>query len=95
MARDLRFLMASHRIAASIERCGDLVASTVRGSGRNQSDLVADDTVRLLANLAAQSEQQFRTAVSAYSLLESGMAGSVAQHHDRVDDLHRSPITQS
>lgn len=89
VARDLRFLIATLRVAQEIERCGDLVASVGRRAARlDQADLT--DPVRaLLTRMGAEAAGMLRAAGACYAVLDAEGAGRVAGGDDVMDGLHR------
>lgn len=89
VAKDVRFLIASLRIAQEAERSGDLVASVGR---RVPSFAPAelDPAVRaLLYELGAETAAVVDGAVRAYRVLDENVAAEVIAQDDGVDDLHR------
>lgn len=89
VARDLRFLIATMRIAANVERCGDLVASIARRSGRLDPSALSPAARAVVEEMGAVVEREFRTAMHAYAVLDTGIASDVAALEDEVDELQR------
>jgi phosphate transport system protein len=89
VARDLRFVIGTFRIAANIERCGDLVASIARRAGRLERSALSPAVRRLLEEMGAAAGASFERAIRSYAVLDPDIAESVADMDDRVDTLQR------
>lgn len=88
MARDLRFVMASSRVAANIERCGDLVASIARRAGRVELADVEGEPLAFIERMGADVSVAFDRAIAAYAALDADLAATVAPLDDAIDELH-------
>ena len=89
MGRDVRFLIASLRVAQEAERSGDLAASVGRRVPGFAPDELAPTVRALLYELGAETTQVFDGAARAYRVLDEGLAQQVVAWDDGVDDLHR------
>ncbi|MDQ3107860.1 MAG: phosphate signaling complex protein PhoU [Actinomycetota bacterium] len=89
VARDLRFLMATLRVAMEVERSGDLVASV----GRRVADLdpvaLTPAVRRLLSEMGVRATAMFTTAAAAYATLDADRARALPAEDDAMDELHR------
>lgn len=89
VARDLRLLMATLRVAMDIERSGDLVASVGRRVATIEREALTPAVRLLLAGLGAQATAMFRSAATAYATLDAAIARALPDEDDAMDDLHR------
>lgn len=89
VARDLRFLMATLRIAMEIERSGDLVASVGRRVGTLDTTALTPEIRLLLAEMGVRAAAMFATAAAAYASLDAERARRLPTEDDAMDDLHR------
>lgn len=92
VARDLRLVIASSRVAANIERCGDLVASIARRAGRIDLAEVDGEPLSYIERMGVEVSTVFDLAVSAYATLDADLAESVAPLDDRIDELHHKVL---
>ena len=89
VARDLRFLIATLRVAQSLERAGDLVASIARRASRVERAALTPAVRSLVYEISGESEAVLRAAARSYAVLDGELASAVRDDDDRVDDLHR------
>jgi phosphate transport system protein len=89
VARDLRFLMATLRIAMEVERSGDLVASVGRRVGTLEDAALTPPIRLLLADMGTRAAAMFATAAGAYASLDAVRARALPQEDDAMDELHR------
>ena len=89
VARDLRFLMATLRVAMEIERSGDLVASVGRRVGTLDGVALTPTVRLLLAEMGARATAMFGSAAAAYATLDAERARALPAEDDAMDDLHR------
>lgn len=89
VARDLRFLIATLRIAQEIERSGDLVSSVAKRVATLDPLALTPPVRSLLAAMGEQSEGMFAMAAACYASLDSERASSVRVSDDAMDELHR------
>ena len=89
VARDLRFLIATLRVAMEIERSGDLVASIGRRVGQIDGVTLTTPVRLLIAEMGTHGTDMFRTAAGAYATLDAEMARGIAVADDAMDELHR------
>jgi len=89
VASDLRFLMATLRIAMEIERSGDLVASVGRRVGTLDTTALTSEVRLLLAEMGLRATSMFATAAGCYASLDADRARTLQDEDDAMDDLHR------
>lgn len=89
VARDLRFVIATFRIAANIERCGDLVSSIARRAQRFDRESLLPAVRGRLDELGREVSTMFEKAMQAYAVLDLDAALEVSRLDDRVDRLQR------
>ena len=89
VARDLRFVLAALRIAQEVERCGDLVASIARRTGRLDQDVLTTEIRAIVYEMGAEALGMFRTASSAFAVLDESAAARLGEWDDVMDELHR------
>ncbi|HVM08768.1 MAG TPA: phosphate signaling complex protein PhoU [Acidimicrobiales bacterium] len=89
VARDLRFVIATFRIAANIERCGDLVASIARRADRLERGALTPQVRELLEEIGGAVESAFDRAMASYAVLDPDMASTVSGLDVGIDDLQR------
>lgn len=94
VARDLRFLIASLRIAQEIERSGDLLASIGR-RGPTLDPAALTPTVRdLVGEMSAHGSSMFGQATGAYRTLDAVAARRIPALDDAIDELHRRLLAE-
>ena len=89
VARDLRFVLAGLRIAQEVERCGDLVASIARRTGRLDPAALTPEIRSIVHEMGAEAVGMFRSAAAAYEVLDPSAASRLSEWDDIMDDLHR------
>lgn len=89
VARDLRFVIATFRIAANVERCGDLVASIARRAERLERGALTAPVRATLEEMGAAVALMFERAAQAYLVLDAGVAATVGEIDEHVDRLQR------
>jgi phosphate transport system protein len=94
VARDLRFLMATLRVAMEVERSGDLVASVGRRVGTLDADALTSTVRLLLAEMGTRARSMFATAAGSYASLDAVRARALAAEDDAMDDLHRRLLAE-
>ncbi len=88
VARDLRLVVASLRVAQELERCGDLARSIARRSAR-LDETVLTPRVRLLVHeLGAEAISMLAGAVRAYGVLDGDAASTVVAADEALDGLY-------
>ncbi|CAA9261850.1 MAG: Phosphate transport system regulatory protein PhoU [uncultured Acidimicrobiales bacterium] len=94
VARDLRFLMATLRVAQEIERSGDLIASVGRRVGAIDPRSLTAEVRFLLEEMGRQAAIMFRAAAGCYSVLDAEGAAWVRDADDAMDALHHRLLQQ-
>lgn len=89
VARDLRFVLATLRIAQEVERSGDLVASIARRTGRIDLAVLTPEIRGIVHEMGAEAVGMFRSASKAYDVLDPSAASRLSEWDDIMDDLHR------
>lgn len=92
VASDLRTIVAAMHMNSDIERSGDLCANIAKAVGRMQGTQIDDKTRDLIFRMAEQAKILFERSVEAYSRLDAGLAKSIDELDDVLDDLHRDYI---
>ncbi|HWH34226.1 MAG TPA: phosphate signaling complex protein PhoU [Acidimicrobiales bacterium] len=88
MASDLREIVTAIRLAAEIERSGDLVANIMKAA-RRMYGVNFDPKLRgLIERLGYQVHRQFRLAIDAYAERDDKLAAAIDDMDDTVDELH-------
>ena len=94
VARDLRFLIATLRVAMEIERSGDLVASIGRRVGSLDQAAMTTSVRTLLRSMGDRAAAMFATAAGAYRALDADRARRLPVEDDAMDDLHRRLLAE-
>lgn len=89
VARDLRMVIASLRVAQEIERSGDLVASIARRAPRLDPTALSGPVRLLLTQMGHEASSMFSAAAGCYATLDADRARTLRRLDDRMDDLHR------
>lgn len=88
VARDLRLVVASLRVAQELERCGDLSRSIARRSTR-LDETVLTPRVRLLVHeLGADAVSMLAGAIRAYAVLDGAAASAVVAADEGLNALY-------
>ena len=94
MARDLRFLIATLRVAMEVERSGDLVASVGRRVGSIEGGAMTTVVRSLLRSMGDGAGAMFSSAAGAYAALDAETACSIPAKDDEMDRLHRALLRE-
>jgi phosphate transport system protein len=89
LARDLRFLMASLRIAHEAELSRRLAGSIAQRAGRLDPVVLTDKLRPLLYEMGAEAAGLLERAAQAYRVLDETMAAAVVGSDGPVRQLHR------
>lgn len=94
VARDLRLVVASLRVAQELERCGDLARSIARRSTR-LDETVLTPRVRLLVHeLGAEALSMLAGSVRAYAVLDGPAATAVIAADEGLDALYAQMLRE-
>ena len=88
VARDLRMVVASLRVAQELERCGDLARSIARRSTRLDESVLTPRVRLLVHELGAEAVGMLAGAIRAYGVLDGAAATVVIAADERLDDLY-------
>lgn len=94
VARDLRFLIATLRVAMEIERSGDLVASVGRRVPIVDPVTLTPPVRVLLGEMGKRATAMFAGAAASYASLDREMARRLPIEDDLMDELHRSLLRE-
>jgi phosphate transport system protein len=94
MARDLRFLIATLRVAMEVERSGDLVASVGRRVSSIDATALTPSVRALLRSMGDGAAAMFTSAAGAYAALDADAAARIPEQDDRMDALHRDLLRE-
>ncbi|MFN8050458.1 MAG: phosphate signaling complex protein PhoU [Acidimicrobiales bacterium] len=87
MARDLRFIVCSLRLASELERSADLMVNICKAS-RRIYDVTMSPTVRsLIEDMSIEAASLTRKAIDSFVESDDGMASALDDIDDRLDDL--------
>lgn len=89
VGRDLRFLIATLRVAMEIERSGDLVASIGKRVATLDPVTLTPAVRLLLSAMGEGASAMFSAAAAAYATLDGETARRLPAEDDAMDDLHR------
>ena len=88
VARDLRLVVGSLRVAQELERCGDLACAIARRA-RRLDETVLTPRVRLVVHeIGAEAVSMLAAAVRAYGVLDADAAAAVVVADEALDDLY-------
>ena len=90
MAHDLREIMGSIRIAADLERVGDLGKNIAKRVVAVEGSAQPKTLVRGLEHLAELALTQLKEVLDAYSTRSAAMANSVRQRDEEIDAMYTS-----
>lgn len=94
VARDLRLVVASLRVAQELERCGDLSRSIARRASR-LDETVLTPRVRLLVHeLGAEAVSMLAGAVRAYAVLDGVAASAVVAADEGLDEIYSTLLRE-
>ncbi len=88
VARDLRLVVASLRVAQELERCGDLSRSIARRSTRIDESVLTPRVRLLIHELGAEAVSMLAGAVRAYGVLDGAAAAAIIAADDGLDGLY-------
>jgi phosphate transport system protein len=88
VARDLRLVVASLRVAQELERCGDLSRSIARRSTRLDETVLTPRVRLLIHELGAEAVSMLAGAVRAYGVLDGEAAAAVVAADEALDGLY-------
>lgn len=94
VARDLRLVIATFRIAANIERCGDLVASIARRAPRLQPSAMGPRTRELVQAMGDAAGATFARSMQSYAALDPSLAAGAIASDVEVDRLQRELLRE-
>jgi len=89
---DLRLVVAALYINADAERSADLTANIAKAIGRLQGARPADQIRDLVARMSVQAQTLFRRAGESLSARDAGLAASIVELDDVLDELHSTYI---
>jgi phosphate transport system protein len=88
VARDLRLIVGSLRVAQELERCGDLACAIARRAHR-LDETVLTPRVRLVVHeIGAEAVSMLAAAVRAYGVFDVDAAAAVVAADEALDDLY-------
>lgn len=88
VARDLRLVVASLRVAQELERCGDLSRSIARRSTRLDESVLTPRVRLMVHELGADAVSMLAGAVRAYAMLDGTAAAAVVAADEGLDKLY-------
>ena len=88
VARDLRLVVASLRVAQELERCGDLACSVARRATRLDESVLTPRVRLLVHELGAETVSMLAGAVRAYGVLDGDAASAVIAADEGLDELY-------
>jgi phosphate transport system protein len=89
VARELRFLLATQRIAQELQLSGHLATSIARRVGAIHPEVLSPETRVILYEMGAAGAELTHTAIGAYALAEPAAAREVLARDDHVAELQR------
>jgi phosphate transport system protein len=89
MARDLRNIMVAIRIAADIERIGDLAKNIAKRS-HAISDMIPQRLTKGLSRMGQLSQAQLKLVLDAFAASDAEKAMDVWRHDEDIDALYNS-----
>jgi phosphate transport system protein len=94
MASDLRALIGAMRLAAEIERSGDLVTNIAKAVGRMVGEPIDARLRGLLQRMSDEAHNLFVTAVGAYVDEDADAAAALDRLDDGLDAVHRHYVAR-
>ncbi len=88
VARDLRLVVASLRVAQELERCGDLSRSIARRASRLDETVLTPRVRLVIHEIGAEAVAMLAGAVRAYGVLDGSAAAAVVAADQGLDDLY-------
>lgn len=92
MARDLRLIITTIRLAAELERSGDLMVNVCKGARRIYPSNLPPNIRGLVQQMSEQATTLMRMAMDAHAEGDAGLAGALDDMDDRLDKLHADYI---
>jgi phosphate transport system protein len=92
MASDMRALVTAIRLTSEIERSGDLVVNIGKAVRRLHPTPVPASLRGLIQRMSDEAVQLFREAMDAYAEGDEGLAASLDDLDDRLDQVHKDFI---
>lgn len=92
MASDLRLIITAIRLAAELERSGDLMVNVCKGARRIYPSDLPPNVRGLLQQMSEQATTLMRMAMDAYAEGDAGLAAAIDDMDDRLDKLHSDYI---
>ena len=93
VGRDLRFLLASLRIAQELELCAGLVASVARRVGRIDATVMTPLIASVVDDMGASAATMLRKAVGGYAVLDGSVSIGLGDEADMIAELHRQLLS--
>jgi len=87
MATDLRAIVTAIRMAAEIERSGDLVANMMKGARRMYGTTFEPKLRGIIARLGEEVQKIFQLAIDSYVDRDASLAAALDDMDDEVDEL--------
>jgi phosphate transport system protein len=90
MARDLRFIIASIKVANDLERVGDHAVNIAQSAIRlaTTSTIITPDPE--IADMSSRARQMLRNALTAFVRADGALGREVCRADDEVDAMHNS-----
>ena len=88
VARDLRLVVASLRVAQELERCGDLSRSIARRATRLDETVLTPRVRLVIHEIGADAVGMLAGAVRAYGVLDGVAAAAVVAADQALDELY-------
>lgn len=89
VGRDLRFLLASLRIAQELELCSGLVRSVACRVGRVDGSVLTPPIASLVGDMGLSATSMLRRAVAGYAVLDDAASSVMPHEVDLMAELHR------
>jgi phosphate transport system protein len=90
MARDLRFIISSIRIASDLERVGDHAVNVAQSALRLRPETNALRPLPEIEDMAHRSRRMLAEALDAFVRADGALGRAVCKADDQVDALHNS-----
>lgn len=95
VASDLRFLLATQRIVADLERSGDLAKNIAKQARRRHPDRVVPESMRgTIASMGKAAHALLTSAHHVFADKDAELARRLDQEDDFMDALHRQLLSQ-
>lgn len=89
VGRDLRFLLASLRIAQELELCAGLVGSIARRVGRIDNSVLTPAIASVVQDMGTSAGGMLKRAVGGYAVLDGSVRAGLSDDADLTAELHR------